>query len=68
MSLLLIALVPFLAGLAFWIFAFLDCLLREPPAEPGKVKWLLIVFFGNILGAAAYLVMRRPQRIDLHGR
>ena len=66
--LLLLLLVPIAIGLGFWMFALFECLVREPSSEPTRMKWLLIVTFGTVLGAAAYLVMRRPLRIDLYGR
>ena len=59
---------PVVMGLGFWLFALFECVIREPASEPTRLKWILIVFFGNVLGAAAYLVMRRPLRIDLYGR
>ena len=68
MLLLFFLLVPIVIGLGFWMFALFECLVREPASEPTRLKWILIVFFGNVLGAAAYLVMRRPLRIDLYGR
>ena len=68
MLLLFFLLIPIAVGLGFWMFALFECLVREPSSEPTRMKWLLIVGFGTVLGAAAYLVMRRPLRIDLYGR
>ena len=68
MLLLLLLLIPLAVGLGFWTFALFECLVREPSSEPTRMKWLLIVCFGTVFGAAAYLVMRRPLRIDLYGR
>ena len=65
---LLFLIAPLVVGLGFWLFALFECLVREPASEPIRIKWILIVLFGNVLGAAAYLVMRRPLRIDLYGR
>lgn len=63
--LLLIVLV--IPGLFFWLGVLIDCLWKEPNSSR-KWLWILAIIFGSLLGALAYLVIRRPHRIDLYGR
>ena len=46
----------------FWIWMLVDCATNEPSEGNDKLVWTLIVLFANVLGAAAYYLVRRPQR------
>lgn len=52
----------FVAGVAFWFWALIDCLTKEKSTGNEKIVWLLVIFALNIIGALAYFIVRRPQR------
>lgn len=54
-------------GLA-WLFALVDCLKNEPQAGNDRVVWLAVIVVLNLLGAALYLLIRRPARVRDLGR
>ena len=54
--------------LAFWIWALVDCLTKEPDTGNNKIIWVLVIIFAHWLGALIYFFARRPQRIREHGR
>ena len=58
----------FILGVGFWIWMLIDCAVHEPAAGNEKVVWILVIILTNWVGALIYLVVRRPQRIRLHGR
>lgn len=67
------SLVPFLLGLTalvgflFWLRALVDCATKESNQGNTKVVWVIIIVFTNIIGAAVYWLVRRPQRYtELH--
>ncbi len=63
----LLALV-FGAGLLFWLWALLDCVLHEPRAGSDRLVWTLIILGAQVFGAALYVGVRRPQRRAERGR
>ena len=57
------------AASAFWIWALVDCAMKEPPTQgTNKVIWILIILFTHFLGALLYVLIRRPDRIRETGR
>ncbi|PCJ61828.1 MAG: hypothetical protein COA79_05910 [Planctomycetota bacterium] len=46
----------------FWLWALVDCALNENNYHGKKVLWLLVIALTNVIGAAAYIFIRRPQR------
>lgn len=54
--------------LAFWGGTLLDCMFREPEEGTEKLVWGIVIGITHILGAALYLVYRRPRRLRLYGR
>ncbi len=46
--------IVFLVGQAFWLWMLIDCMKAEGP----RSEWRYILFFGNIMGALAYFVVR----------
>jgi hypothetical protein len=55
-------------GTIFWIWTLIDVATKEPNEGSNKVVWILVIIFTHWLGALVYLVVRRPQRIELYGR
>lgn len=51
----------------FWLWMLIECLVKEPSDSSDKLLWALVIFFGNLLGAILYFVIRRPERIDRFG-
>ncbi len=51
----------------FWLWMLIDCAVKEPSVT-GKLAWILIILFTNVIGALIYYVIRRPARIREHGR
>jgi hypothetical protein len=64
MMILLIAAV----GLGFWIWALVDCVTKEPPQGNDRLMWILIIALAGWIGALIYVLVRRPQRIQIMGR
>lgn len=52
---------------AFWLWMFIECLVKEPSDGNDKLLWALVIFFGNFLGAVLYFLIRRNERIDRYG-
>jgi len=57
-----------LAFSVFWIWALVDCAMKEPSQGNDKVIWILVILFTHFIGALLYVLIRRPERIRLHGR
>ena len=45
-----------------WVVTLADCATGEPSEGNDKVVWVLIILFTNLIGAALYLIVRRPRR------
>ena len=41
----------------------IDCAVEEPSKGNDKVVWAMIIIFTQVIGAAIYLLVRRPQRM-----
>ncbi|MDB6032982.1 MAG: hypothetical protein JWM16_3320 [Verrucomicrobiales bacterium] len=57
-----------LAGTVLWIWMLVDCATKETDQGNTKVIWILIIIFTHFIGGLLYLLIRRPQRIQEHGR
>jgi hypothetical protein len=57
----------FLGGGVLWIWMIVDLALNEPSGSD-KIVWVLIVLLGGCIGAAVYLLVRRPKRIQQFGK
>lgn len=55
------------AGTVFWVWMLIDCVTREPATGDERLAWALVIAFTHLIGAFAYLFVRRPVRIRLHG-
>jgi hypothetical protein len=65
--LLILFLLAGLASMIFWVWMLVDCTTKESDQGNNKIVWMLIILFGNIVGALIYMFVRRPQRLaDLH--
>ncbi len=40
--------------LTFWVRMLIDCINRDFPKENDKIVWILVILFGNWLGAILY--------------
>ena len=56
-----------IASTVFWIWMLVDCLVKEPSDTNDKLLWALIIFFGHLLGALLYVLVRRPERQRMYG-
>ena len=54
--------------LAFWVWALVDCAIRETDERNTKAVWVGIILLANWIGALVYLIVRRPQRKAELGR
>lgn len=43
-----------LLGAAFWFWMLIDCVTRKFKKNTTKVIWVLVIVFGNIVGALVY--------------
>lgn len=57
-----------LAGTVFWVWMLIDCVTKEPSTTDHRVAWTLVIAFTHLLGAFAYLLVRRPERVRLYGQ
>ncbi len=57
-----------IAGTVFWIWMLVDCLTKEPSEGNDKIIWVLVIIFLQIIGAAVYYFVRRPERIQQTGQ
>ncbi len=58
----------FLLGPILWIAALISCMRNESSTGNTKVVWVIIIVVLQAIGALAYFVIRRPQRIRELGR
>jgi len=58
----LLLFLPVLLGFIFWVWMLADCAANEPDEGNTKIVWVIIIIFANIVGAAIYFFVRRPQR------
>lgn len=66
-SCILVAIILCIATQLFWLWMFVECLTKESSEGNDKLVWALVIFFGNLLGALLYLLIRRPERIHEFG-
>jgi Phospholipase_D-nuclease N-terminal len=52
---------------AFVIWMIFDCALHEPRVGNERLVWVIITVFVPYVGALAYYVYRRPERIRAFG-
>jgi hypothetical protein len=64
---LIFLLIP-LSFVVLWWWALIDCLMHEQSVGNTKIVWVLVILFGSIFGALAYVGLRRPQRLAELGR
>jgi hypothetical protein len=57
-----------IAGTLFWLWMLIDCATKEPSEGNDKLIWVIIIVFTNLLGALIYFFIRRPKRIQVHGK
>lgn len=50
-----------LAGFAFWLWMLIHALTNKGLSDGEKVAWVLVVFFGNLLGAIIYFFVGKPK-------
>lgn len=55
-------------GTVFWVWMLIDCAMNEPSEGSDKIVWILVIFFLHFLGALIYYLIRRPERMDKHGK
>lgn len=63
----LLILLILIVGGPLWIWMIVDCATNEPSGTD-KIVWILIVLLGGCIGAAIYLLVRRPKRREQFGR
>ena len=57
-----------IGGTGLWIAMLVDCVTKEADTGKNKVAWILGIALTHCIGAAVYLLVRRPQRIAELGR
>ena len=55
-------------GTVFWIIMLIQCATKEADTGNTKVGWIIIIAVTNVIGAAIYYFVRRPQRQAELGR
>jgi hypothetical protein len=51
-------------GTIFWLWALIDVFTKEPDRSQ-RVVWAIVIALTHILGALAYVIMRRSHRHSL---
>ena len=46
----------------FWVWMLAECATKESSLGNDKIVWVMIILLTNVLGAALYYFLRRPQR------
>jgi len=59
--LLLVFAVIGLALFGFWLWMLIHALTNKGIKEGEKIAWVLVVFFGSLLGAIIYFFVARPK-------
>ena len=59
--------IVWLAFSAFMIWMILECATKEPREGHERLIWIIITVFLPYLGALAYYLVRRPERIRAYG-
>lgn len=54
-------------GTILWVWVLVDCATKEPSEGNDKIIWILVILLTHLIGALIYLLVRRPQRIQLYG-
>ena len=50
-----------LAGFGFWLWMLIDCIQRKL-SDNDKTLWILILLFGNLIGAIIYFFMVKQKK------
>ncbi|KKT69231.1 MAG: hypothetical protein UW63_C0061G0003 [Candidatus Uhrbacteria bacterium GW2011_GWF2_44_350] len=50
-----------LACMAFWVWMLIDCI-RRKLTESEKTLWVIIILFGNLLGAIIYFFIIKNKK------
>ena len=54
---------PNIALFAFWVWALIDCAVRERDKNNARIAWLFAIFIGYAAGALIYCLARRRRRV-----
>lgn len=50
------------AMFVFWIWMLIEAATKEPDTGNTRLVWVIIIVFTQVIGAAIYYFVRRPQR------
>ncbi|MBW2967326.1 PLDc N-terminal domain-containing protein [Candidatus Woesearchaeota archaeon] len=57
------------AGVIFWLWMFIDCLVREDYRHPNdKIVWVIVLLFTSVIGAVLYYFFVRRRLNKSGGR
>ncbi|MBW2964616.1 PLDc N-terminal domain-containing protein [Candidatus Woesearchaeota archaeon] len=57
-----IILILVFTGIIFWLWMFIDCLVREEFEGPNdKIVWIVVLLFTSLLGAVLYFFLVRRK-------
>lgn len=54
--------------IAFWIWMLVEAITKEPTENNHRLTWVLVIALTQVIGAAIYYFVRRPERIRKYGR
>ncbi len=57
-----------IAATILWIWTIIDCATKEPSEGNDKIIWIIVIVVTHWIGSLIYIFVRRPQRIQQHGR
>lgn len=58
---LLLIVVIGLAAFGFWLWMLIHAMTNKGIKDGEKIAWVLVVFFGSLLGAIIYFFVARPK-------
>ena len=68
-ELIILLFIPFfVVSLVLWIWTLVDCINKEPAEGNERLIWVIVIALTGAIGAIIYLLVRRPQRLALHGK
>ena len=60
-AIILVWVVAFIVGLALFLWALIDCVMREFKDSTTKIVWVLVILLVSVIGPIIYLIVGRPM-------
>ena len=64
----LVVLMVCIGAMILWVWMLVDCVSKEPSEGNSRIVWILVIILIPWIGALLYLLVRRPQRMQMYGK